>query len=172
VGRSLVNVISPSDVSAVGKAIIIAGGYGKTDYLWTNTDYMADMAFNTLLYRGFSKENIHYLSCVTKQDSDGNGLDDDDVDLQSTLANAALTFTKLVSRQRRPVRVPCGSRRHAGRCSRRVVVKTNEYLSATQLDQWLDAIQDTYSNNVTVVIDCCNAGSFLNDLTDPVQAGE
>ena len=37
-------------------------------------------------------------------------------------------------------------------------------LTAASLGQWLDAIQSRYSNDVVVVIDCCESGSFLEAL--------
>ena len=56
------------------------------------TDYLADLAFNTLLYRGYGKANIQYLNPVTNQDVDGNS-HVDDIDGETTWANAAWAFT-------------------------------------------------------------------------------
>ena len=39
-----------------------------------------------------------------------------------------------------------------------------ERLTATNLDAWLDDLQNTYTTKVTVLIDCCYAGSFLDEL--------
>ena len=76
-GRAYVNVIGAEEVARAGKAIIVAGRKSASDSLWPTTDYLADLAFNTLLYRGYSKTNIQYLSPVTNQDVDGNGQADD-----------------------------------------------------------------------------------------------
>ena len=92
-GRTYVNVISSNEVALAGKAIILAGRKSANDPLGPTTDYLADLAYNTLLYRGYSKANIQYLNPVTNQDVDGNGDADDDIDLPTTWANAALTFT-------------------------------------------------------------------------------
>ena len=40
----------------------------------------------------------------------------------------------------------------------------SEILTATNLDAWLDDLQNTYTTKVTVLIDCCYAGSFLDEL--------
>ena len=91
-GRAYVNVISAAEVAPAGKAIVIAGRKSLDDPLWPVTDYLGNLAYNTLLYRGFSKDNIRYLNPVTNQDVDGNG-QFDDIILPTTLANVADTFT-------------------------------------------------------------------------------
>ncbi len=63
--------------------------------MWDATDYLADLAYNTLRYRGFRKADIQYLSPVTNTDVDGDGLTND-VALATTWANAAQTFTNWV----------------------------------------------------------------------------
>ena len=81
-----------TEVARAGKAIVIAGQKSLDDPLWPVTDYLGDLAYNTLLYRGFAKDNIRYLNPVTNQDVDGNG-ELDDIALPTTLANVADTFT-------------------------------------------------------------------------------
>ena len=92
IGRAYVNVISAEYMARAGKAIVIAGQKSLDDPLWPVTDYLGDMAYNTLLYRGFSKDNIWYLNPVINQDVDGNG-QYDDISRPTTLANVAYTFT-------------------------------------------------------------------------------
>jgi len=75
----------------------------------------------------------------------------------------ALTFTT----GRRPdgsaVCVLGGSwRKHVGAASFRL--NNSETLTATNLDAWLDDLQNTYTTKVTVLIDCCFAGRFLDEL--------
>jgi hypothetical protein len=41
----------------------------------------------------------------------------------------------------------------------------SEILTATNLCKWLDNLQNAYTTKVTVLIDCCYAGSFLDELT-------
>ena len=56
-----------------GKQIVIAGGKGPSDPLAPVTGYLGNLAYNTLLYRGYAKNNVRYLNPVTGQDVDGNG---------------------------------------------------------------------------------------------------
>jgi hypothetical protein len=92
IGRAYVNVISPSQLSASGKAVVIAGRKAD-DPLWASTNNLAHYVFRTLLYRGFSKENVLYLNPQTGQDVDGNGNLSDDIDGASCLAAAQQALT-------------------------------------------------------------------------------
>jgi hypothetical protein len=161
-GRAWVNVISAAEVARVGKAIIMTGRRSADDPLWPATDYLGDFAYNTLLYRGYAKDNVRYLSPVTNQDVDGNG-EQDDIALSSTLGNAANTFTNWA---RNPDRLFIYLVDHGGDVSGAGYFRLNasEILTATELDGWLDAIQTRYSNDVIVVLDFCEAGTFLEPL--------
>ena len=150
-------------VAKAGKAIIVAGRKSASDSLWPTTDYLADLAFNTLLYRGYSKTNIQYLNPVTNQDVDGNG-QTDDIDLETTLSECGSDVHEL------------GDRYGLGcLCTWWIMeedssggyfrLNESERLTATNLDAWLDDLQNTYTTKVTVLIDCCYAGSFLDELT-------
>jgi len=162
-GRAYLNVISTQSLASAGKALIVAGRKSAEDTLWPTTDYLADNAYSTLRYRGFSKENLLYLNPEPDQDVDGNGLLDDidaEATLQATadaitngLAGADQVFIYLVD--------------HGGNSSGNGYFRLNsgETVTAEQLDIWLDSLQDTYSMKVTVLLDFCYAGSFLNELT-------
>ena len=162
-GRAYVNVIGADEVARAGKAIIVAGRRSAADPLWPTTDYLADIAFNTLLYKGYGKTNIQYLNPVTNQDVDGNS-HADDIDRETTWADAALAFTNwAIGTDRLFVYLVD----HGGDSSGRGYFRLNESnsLTATELDEWLDDLQNTYTTKVTVLIDCCYAGSFLDELT-------
>lgn len=161
-GRAYANVISASSIDLAGKAVVIAGRKGPTDSLWPATDYLADFGYNTLLYRGFSKTNVQYLSPVTGEDADGNGAADD-VDMRSTLANAAFTFTNWAGNMDKlfVYMVDHGNSAANGT----FYLDAGETLTSGQLDAWLDAMQDRWSNEVVVVLDFCNAGIFVDALT-------
>ncbi|MBN1672443.1 MAG: right-handed parallel beta-helix repeat-containing protein [Kiritimatiellae bacterium] len=161
-GRAYVNVISLDDVAAAGKAVVLAGRKSADDPLWPNTDHLADTAFNTLLYRGYSKANVQYLSPVTNQDVDGNA-ELDDIDCETTYANTALTFTNWANNTSNlfVYLVDHGSDSSGNGYFR---LNAAETLPAADLDGWLDQLQDTYQTKVTVLIDCCYAGSLLDEL--------
>jgi hypothetical protein len=161
-GRAFVNVISPADVSAAGKAIVLAGRRSAADPLWPTTDYLSGQSFLTLRYRGFAKENIQFLSPVTGRDVDGNGLADD-VDGLSTLAAAGAAVTNWAAASDRLFLHLID---HGGDSSGAGYFRLSEteVLTAAQLDAWLDALQDAHNTEVTLLIDCCYAGSFLDEL--------
>ena len=162
-GRAYVNIISLDDIARAGKAIVLAGRRSASDPLWSTTDYLANRGYNTLLYRGYSKDTVHYLSPVPGRDVDGNAADDD-IDAQTTFANTAFAFTNFAANSDK---LFIHMVDHGGDSSGEAYFRLNasETLSAAQLDTWLDDIQDAYSNEVTVLIDCCYAGSFLDELT-------
>lgn len=161
-GRGYVNIISPAEVARCGKAVVLAGRASSTDPLWPSTRYLANMGYNALRYRGYSRENIQYLRPVPGADVDGDGLDND-IAAPSTLANAASTFTNWVSNAD-SLFVYLVDHGGASGGEGYFRLNPNETLAATQLDNWLDVMQDRYTNDVVVVIDCCNSGSFLPKL--------
>ena len=163
-GQAFVNVIGVAQVAQAGKAIVLAGRKGPDDNLWPTTDRLADQAYRTLLYRGFTKETVQYLSPAPEQDVDGNGAFDD-IDLGNAFTNVAGTFTNWVGNADRLFVYLVD---HGG------VTGTNGYfrlsasenLTAAQLDVWLDGLQDEHTNMaVTVLLDFCNAGSFVPALS-------
>ena len=163
-GLSFVNVIDSNEVTRLGKAVIIAGGTGLDDPVWLASDYLANTAFNTLRYRGFSKANIQYLSLQPGQDVDGDGNAMNDIDLAATLANSAETFTNWTGAANKLfVYLVDHGEYSAGQGYFRL--SASELLSATQLDTWLDCIQSNANTEVTVVLDFCYAGSFASALT-------
>jgi hypothetical protein len=164
IGYSYVNVISVSQLSASGKAVIMAGRR-PSDPLWTTTNNLAHFIYRTLLYRGFSKDNIYYLNPDPNQDADGNG-SNDDIDAASTHANIeyALTSWANGSPNLFVYLIDHGDELgidHFIRCNE------TEVLYASELDPWLDALQNTGTDNLTLVVDCCLSGGFLSRCTPP-----
>jgi hypothetical protein len=152
----------PTTLPGTSKAIIVAGGgpYERNN-LWEATQMCANYAYRALTYQGYTKENLYYLSADTSLDLDGNGILDD-VDANATNANlqyaiqtwagdAEDLFIYMVD--------------HGGNGTFRM--GETELLGASDLDSWLDALQQTISGPVTMVYDACESGSFLPSLTPP-----
>lgn len=163
VGRATFNVIGAETIAGAGKALIIAGRKSADDTLWPATDYLADNAYTTLRYRGFSKENLLYLSPEPEQDVDGNG-ELDDIDGASTLSEATFAFTAAVTNADNLFVYLVD---HGGNSSGNGYFRLNasDTITAAQLDAWLDTLQDTYNTKVTVLLDFCYAGSFLDEMS-------
>ncbi len=169
-GRATINVISDTEAELAGKVVILAGRKSETDPLWPATDYLADLAYTTLRYRGFTKDNLQYLSPEPVEDVDGNGLYDD-IDNVNSFANTAHSFTNWCANSDRLfVYLVDHGGDSAGDGFFRL--SATETLTAAQLDAWLDALQDAAPTTVvTVLLDFCYAGSFLDELeyTDPAR---
>ena len=161
--RIYVNVVSNLLSSAAEKAVILAGWKGHNDPLWPATQFLADKAYNTFLYRGYPKEAVRYLSPDEEHDADGNGLADD-IDAEATYSNVEYTFTNWVlgCSNLFVYLVDHGESGTDGTCFR---LGPSEVLYATNLDAWLDDLQNTYSTRVTLVVDCCYAGNFVGLLS-------
>ncbi|MCE5230309.1 FG-GAP-like repeat-containing protein [bacterium] len=166
VGRVYVNVVSTAQLSASGKAVIMAGRQAN-DGLWPSTNNLAHFIYRALLHRGFSKQNVHYLNCVPAQDVDGDGNAGNDIAAASTLANFtdAMNGFAAGSPNLFVYLIDHGDAAADGtngfvRCNE------SEVLYASQLDAFLDDLQANHDvTTVTLVVDCCRAGSFLQTVS-------
>ncbi len=157
-----VQVFKKVSFASNAKAIIVAGG-GPYDgnELWDNTQMCTNFAYRTLTYQGFSKNSIYYITSDTDLDLDNNGVADD-VDADATNDNFRGAITEWASDADSLVVYMVD---HGGAGSFRM--SESEILKASDLDSWLDALQETISGKVTVAYDACHSGSFLSMLTPP-----
>lgn len=164
--RTYINVIRGEDVGSVGKAVICAGWDHGMDAAWPATNYLAQCAYKTLRIKGFSRDDIYYLSPVTGIDVDGDGDANNDIDAESTLANLgdALTTWASGTNDLTVYLVDHGWQDDgAGRF--RINVGSENILTAAQLRSWLNALQSGSEMTQKVIIDSCFSGSFLAGLT-------
>ena len=163
-GRAFVNVIPPVSGSGTEKAIIIAGRNVENpfDPVWQATDYLADLAYNTLRYKGYSKTDILYLNPVVEQDVDGNGVVTDDIYGASTFSNAQYAFTVWATNAEELLvyMVDHGSDVDGGYMR----LNPSEVLSASNVSLWLNQLQNTSDMDVAVFLEFCYAGTFLEPL--------
>ena len=173
VGRAYITVVSEDDISAAGKAIIVAGQRGPDDYLWEATSHLGDLAYQTLRYRGFSPDNILYLSPGAERDVDGDGHSDTSDATVSNLGAALLGEWAGQADTLTLCLVDHGGSDEAGTAQFRL--SAGESLIArsddgeTGLDVWLDRWQSNGDGNrrATVIVDACESGSFLDELQPP-----
>ena len=149
-------------VSDTSKAIIVAGGgpYAGNN-LWDATEMCANYAYRALIYQGYTKETIYYLSSDTGLDLDGNGKPDD-VDADATNANLQYAINTW-AKDAEDLFIYMVD--HGGNGTFRM--GETELLYATSLDAWLDTLQETLPGCVTMVYDACESGSFLPYLLPP-----
>ncbi|MEZ4526109.1 MAG: 6-bladed beta-propeller [Desulfobacterales bacterium] len=144
------------------KAIIVAGGGPfPGNNLWDATQMCANFACRALLYQGYDKNSIFYLSHDTDLDLDGNGiLDDVDADaanenletaIRTWAADAQDLFIYMVD--------------HGGTGTFRM--REFELLYASELDSWLDSVQAVIPGKVVLLYDACRSGSFVPQLAPP-----
>ena len=154
----MVNVISISDLALQGKAIIIAGNKGPTDSLQAVTKTLADQCYRSLLTLGFRKDDIRYFSDNDNRDVDLNGISDD-IDPIAHLQQVEFAFTNWAVRSDRLLVYLVG---HGGSSSNQYYFRPNadEILSPTNLNTWLNALQNTYGTEVTTILDFVESAGF------------
>ncbi|KPA11820.1 NHL repeat containing protein [Candidatus Magnetomorum sp. HK-1] len=146
------------------KAIILAGGgKSRSNGIWDATQICTNAAYDTLLYRGFSKHDIYYLSPNTTLDLDFNRLSDD-IDSDATVAQLKYAITEWAADAEFLViyLVDHGSE-HVMR------VNEDQTVSANELDTWMDQIQSNLTKTIVFIYDACKSGSFLEVLKPPQE---
>ena len=146
---------------AISKVIIVSGGgpYAGNN-IWTATEMNSGYAFRALLYQGYTKDSIYYLSPNTAYDVDGDGKPD--VDAAATSANLENAIKSWAQDASQLFLYLIG---HGGTGTYRINV--SEVLSAENLDVWLDDAQNSVIEQAVVLYDSCRSGSFLPLLIPP-----
>ena len=162
-GRTFLNVISPGEVASLGKAVIVSGGKALDDPVWEVTENMSTKAYNTLRYRGYSRDNILYHSFGPARDVDGDGLMNDIDQTIATKADIQRIFTTdLGTADRLFIYFADHGSEVSGSGFFRL--NTGETISALELDTWISDWQDTYNKPVTVVLEFCYSGATIAQL--------
>ncbi|WP_207679743.1 C13 family peptidase [Desulfonema magnum] len=157
--------------SSVSKAIIVAGGGGTfDDTLWESTQMCANYAYRALLYRGYLKENIYYLSSDTSIDADDNG-QPDDVDETATYQNLSDAINIWARRSDNPAHdLMIYMTGHGG--NRILQIGSDEVIEARELDSWLDDLQKTMTGRLIFIYDASKSGTFLCKSNDDTGCSE
>lgn len=163
-GRAFVNVVASNSAAGFQKAILVAGRNTDDAYdpVWRATDYLGAQAYNTLRQLRYPKASIHYLNPQPDQDVDDNGLYDD-IAGPTTGAGVNEAFTNWAGGASNlfVYLVDHGATNEGGGYMR---LNPSEVLWATNLAARLNALQNTYAMEVTVVLDFCYAGRFVPAL--------
>ncbi|GMW00687.1 MAG: hypothetical protein AMXMBFR84_18240 [Candidatus Hydrogenedentota bacterium] len=154
-----VQAIKPIAVSSNAKAVIVAaGGPFPGNNLWDATQFCANFAYRSLLFQGYDKGAIQYLSSNQSLDLDSNGLPDD-VDADATNANLQQAITQWATGASELVIYLVN---HGGQGTFRM--SESETLSAASLAGWVNAFQNQANAKIIAIYDACQSGSFLTAL--------
>jgi len=146
-----------SIIDGTSKAIIVVGDDTYGDALFQAN---ANLAYRTLNYQGFGKNNIYYLSKDTDLDLDDNGQADDIDDLPT---NETLKYA---------VQEWASDADHViiyliGHNDVYFRLNTSEILVNSDLDQWMDQLQVQTECQITFIYDACKSGNYLSAFSAP-----
>ena len=167
--RAHVNVVREEDLVSTGKAIICAGRKGSNDSVWPASNYLSQLAYKTLLLKGFKKTDIYFLSPEVNQDVDENGDATDDIDAESTFSNLKTAISWASGVEDLTIFMVDHGWQEAGEGRFRINEGNENILTSKQLDFLLDNLQTNADTKITLIIDSCNSGSFLPDLIPPTN---
>lgn len=154
----------PDNPDGADRAIIVAaGGPYPGNTLWDATQMCANFAYRTLLYQGYSKDNILYLSWDTDLDLDGNALlDDVDAVPSGDALQNALTSWAAGSENLLVYMID-----HGG--TEQFRMGEFELLSAGEFNNWFVQGRQKVSGKTVLLYDACRSGSFLPVLASPSE---
>ena len=142
-----------ADESLTHKAIIVAGGGPyEGNNLWKATKMVADKAYQALCYQGYTADSVYYISAENAGHIDADATNNS---LQYAIKTWAQDADDLLIYMVD----------HGGDGT--FVMGEYENLLATDLDNWLNTLQQTSQVKVTLVYDACQSGSFLFYLKPP-----
>ncbi len=160
--------VSIQRVSGLNGAVVIVGGHNSANAQQTNINYATNRAYRIFRAAGFGAEDIFYLS-PSPQDANEDGVND--VISTTTPANvhAALQWAATRVGPNVPfylylmdhglIEAYCGDG-----C-------TSGAISSQDLNAWLTELETTSSANlVTVIIEACHSGSFIDRFGDVAKS--
>ena len=133
------------------KAIIVAGGT-SSDPLWPAIEQSARLAYESLTFQGYGNDDILFFSNVAFSEG---------WDASVTIGNVSYAINTWAKESTRDLVLYLVGDGGDG------IFKVNdtENLPATDLDVWLDSLQEIIPGKVTVIYDAPHSGSFLPVLT-------
>jgi len=137
------------------RAIMVVGGL-QADDLWPSIEKSATLVYEALTFQGYTDDDIYFMSNVTFSTG---------VDWLPTLSNISYALTTWALQSTQDVVVYLVGNGEEGAFE----INDTETLLASDLDSWLDSLQDNIPGKVTVIYDACRSGSFLSSLTPSVD---
>ncbi len=154
-----VQMFEKADTASGNKAIIVAGGGNyKGNHLWDATRVCANFAYRSLIYQGYSKDTVYYLSEDINVDLDGDGKPND-VDGAASMAGLEQAFKVWCQGAEHLVVYFVN---HGGEGTFRL--NSTETITAEELGELLDTAQASISGGIRFIYDACRSGGFLPAL--------
>lgn len=153
-------------------AVLIVAGQNETLALQTNIYFAANRAYRIALSAGYSADSIYYIAPVG-QDANGDGTNDVDSSPASpaALQNAIVTWAKAGDK------VGPGKPLFVYMIDHGLEEKfclsgcSTGFVSPKDVDGWLTTLEnETGLDQVTIVIEACRSGSFIDRLPDAASS--
>ena len=159
-----IQVFAKTEGIGNNKAVIVAGGGPYTgNNLWDATQMTASFAYRALGHQGFGAGDIYYLSADTDLDLDDDGdpnvfgiPDNQNLNNAIQLAGGNNTDNLIV------YLTDHGGINQDGSGS--FLLSHSETLTSTALAEMIDSVQPGVPGRITVIMDACQSGSFMDDL--------
>ena len=156
----LVGAVSFTDDLQIfnSKAIIVAGGGPDAPgEIWEETKKSANKAYDVLVYEGYDYDSIYYLTGEAGNlFRDGSSLRNElDWAINSWASDASELVIFFVDH---------------GLPDKFIIYddgQISQHLNVTELDSWLDNLQQNMIGPITLIYDACHSGTFASKLVPP-----
>ncbi|NLG16323.1 MAG: choice-of-anchor D domain-containing protein [Fibrobacter sp.] len=162
--------------AGIGRALIVAGtAFDDHTYFTKNIAPNCNWAYQKLLDRGFSNEQIHYMNPVGWQSLKDPFTDSKIVDNTTVTLDALRKFmlsneVKNDVKNSVPLIVYLLGHGSSALNNGRFYLNKTEYLTPDTLAEWLDSYGDLPSSaQVILILDFCYSGSFQSKLRTSVE---
>ena len=159
-----VHVGEDPEIQNYGSLIIVAGG-GKTETntLWPTTAVLTDKIYHTFKVRGFSDDDIYFMTPKIFKDLNGDGFDDKIIDqtemTKSKLLSAITEWAKV-----QPTNGPLFIYLNDHGYKKKFQIYPKEVITAADLNSMLDYFQNETGRPVVVIFEACHSGTFIEDI--------
>ena len=156
-----------------GNLILVAGGgVGADNTIKDATLYLADLIYSRFKSRFFTDEDIYYYRPITWVDLNGDGLDDQIVDVnlekeEFSIADFGQRITQWAANQDSDGPLYIYLIDHGGMGS--FELYPYQIITSEQLNNYLNVFQERTGRPVVVMIEACKSGSFIPGI---VQTGQ
>ena len=149
-------------------AVLIVAGQNETLALQTNIYFAANRAYRIALSAGYNADSIYYIAPVG-QDANGDGTNDVD----SSPANPTALQNAIVTWAKAGGKVGAGKPLFVYMIDHGLEEKfclsgcNSGFVSPADVDGWLTTLEnETGLDQVTIVIEACRSGSFIDRVPD------